>query len=201
MVLIFRLKIIQETLKCQIRWTSRIGNGTPMRNVVNCYFVYLRNRKQSGKPTVPSTTSMHRILAIQRQVRILIFEYNEAFYLLLPVLLLTGECILVVCSYASIRMHENIPMPYYLVLPGLSIFVVMLIMVLFPATSDVYENSSEFLRAVRLIAGKSRYWRKVWHAEKAVKFSMGGLFFAKRSTKTTYLVQCIDATINALLAT
>jgi hypothetical protein len=201
MVLIFGLKIIQETLKCQIRWASRIRNGTPMRNVVNCYLVYLRNRKQSGKRTIPSITPMQRILAIQRQVRILIFESNEAFYLLLPVLLLTGECILVVCSYASIRMHENIPMPFYLVLPGITIFVVMLTMVLFPAASDVYENSSEFLRTVKLIAGRNRYWRRVWHAEKVVKFSMGGLFFAKRSTKTTYLVQCIDATINALLVT
>jgi hypothetical protein len=98
MLLIFGLKIIQETLKCQIRWASRIRNGTPMRNVVNCYLVYLRNRNQCGKQTVPSITPMHRILAIQRQVRILILEFNEAFYSLLPVLLLTGECILVVCS-------------------------------------------------------------------------------------------------------
>jgi hypothetical protein len=130
MVTIFGFKMIKETLNCQIRWTRRIRNGTPMRNDVNCYVVYLQNRKQSGNSTVPLTT-MYRILAIQRQVRILMLEFNEALYFLLPVLILTGECILVVCSYATIRMHETIPLPFNLVLPGISIFVVVIIMVLF----------------------------------------------------------------------
>jgi hypothetical protein len=198
MVTIFGLKMIKETLNCQIRWTRRIRNGMPMRNDVNCYVVYLQNRKQSGNSTVPLKT-MCRIFAIQRQIRILMLQFNEALYFLLPVIILTGECMLVVCSYATIRMHETIPLPFNLVLPGLSIFVVVIIMVLFPSASDIYENSVEFLRAVRLISGRNRYWRKIWRAERPVQLNLGGFCYAKRSTKTTYLVHCVDSTISALL--
>jgi hypothetical protein len=198
MVTIFGLKMIKETLNCQIRWTHRIRNGTPMRNDVNCYVVYLQNRKQSGNSTVPLKT-MYRIFAIQRQIRIFTLQFNEALYFLLPVLILTGECILVVCNYATIRMHETIPLPFYLVLPSHSMFVVMLIMVIVPTASDIYENSSEFLRVVRLISGRNRYWRKIWHTERPVQLNVGGFCYAKRLTKTTYLVHCVDSTISALL--
>jgi hypothetical protein len=198
MVTIIGFKIVKETLSSQNRWTSRIRNGTSMQNVVECYLAYLGSRKQSGNRTVPLTT-MYRILAIQRQVRILMLEFNEAFYFLFPVIFLTGEWILVVCNYATIGMHETIPMPFYLVMPGVSVFVVMIIMFLFPTASDIYESSSEFLRAVRLIAGRNKYWRKIWRAEKPVKLSIGGICFAKRSTKTTYLVHCVDSTVDALL--
>jgi hypothetical protein len=200
MVTIIGLQIVKETLSSQNRWTSRIKDGTPLQNVVKSYLVYLTRNKQSGNRTVPLTT-MHRILAIQRQVRILMLEFNEAFYFLLPILFLTGECILVICNYATIRMHETIPMPFYLVLPGMSMFAFMIIMVICPSASDVYESSLEFLRGVKLLAGRNRYWRKIWRAERPVKLSIGGICFAKRSTKTTYLVHCVDSTIDALLLT
>jgi hypothetical protein len=197
---IFGLKIVNETLRCQNKWTNRIINGRSVKDAAERYFMYVRKRKTSGNRTVP-LISMHSILAIHREVRILILTCNEVIYVLLPVLLLTGEYILVVCIYASIRMRDTIPMPFYLALPCLSCFVLLLIMVLFPTASDIYEDSLAFLKAMRLIPGRNRYWRRAWKAERAISVSMGGLFVAKRSTKSTFLVQCIDNTINALLAT
>jgi hypothetical protein len=201
MVTILGLKIVKETLTSQNRWTKDVS--PIMRSVrgssTDSYSVYyIHNRHTSVSRTVP-LVSMHSIFAVQRQVRIVMQEFNKAYYCLHPVSLLTGQYILVVCNYATIKMQETIPMPFYLVMPGLSVFVVMLLMVLFPVASDVYECSLEFLRAVKLIAGRSRYWRRIWRSERAVKLSIGGFFFAKRSTKTTYLVQCVDATIDAIL--
>jgi hypothetical protein len=201
MAAIFGVKIFKETQSCQNRWASRIlKNVSSVSDAAGSYLAYIRNRKRSSNRTEPFV-SMFEIFSIHRQVRIIMLTVNEAAHILFPVLLFIGESILVVSSYASIRMQDRIPMPFYLILPSLAFFVFLLIMILFPGASDVYEDSLAFLEAMRLVPGRNRYWRKAWKAERAIGISMGGLFVAKQSTKSTFLVQCIDATIDALLAT
>jgi hypothetical protein len=193
MVGIFLIKIYKECSNCQTKWAMNQYNSVSKKNAVNVQVFKI----QQTKNRIP----ILKVLAIQRQNRILLGITNEAYYIFLPFLLLFGEIILVLSNYATIKMYDRIPMPFYLVMPFLSLFVVLLIIALFPTASDIYEDSTQFLRMMRYVVRKNKYWRKVWKAERAVYFQFGCFFFAKRSTKTTFLCQCIDYTINALLAT
>jgi hypothetical protein len=192
MVLILELKIYKETVNCLIKWAMNQHNVVVTKNAAKVRVFKI----QQTKNRIP----IPKVLAIQRQNRILFQITNETYHIFYPYLLLSGLIILVLSNYATIKMHDRIPMPFYLVMPFLSLFVVLLIMALFPAGCDIYEDSTQFLRLMRYVVGKDKYWRKVWKAERAVYFQFG-CFFAKRSTKTTFLCQCIDFTINALCIT
>jgi hypothetical protein len=193
MVLILELKIYKETVNCLIKWAMNQYNVLVKKNAAKVHVFKI----QQSKNRIP----ILKVLVIQRQSRILFQITNEAYHIFYPFLLLNGLIILVLSNFATIKMQDRIPMPFYLVMPFLSLFVVLIIMTLFPAASNIYEDSTQFLRLMRYVVGKDKYWRKVWRAERAVKIQIGGFFFAKRSTKTTFLCLCIDFTINTLLIT
>jgi hypothetical protein len=197
MVAILELKIFKETAKCQGKWALNQCYMVSTKNAAKLHFLKMLNTKFRKLPQI----SILKVLKIQRQSRILFQVTNEAYHFFYPFLLLNGLIILVLSNYATIKMQDRIPMPFYLVMPFLSLFVVLLIMALFPAASDIYEDSEQFLRLMRYVVGRDKYWRKVWRAERAVKIQFGRCFFAKRSTKTTFLCQCIDFTVNTLLIT
>jgi hypothetical protein len=171
--------------RCLLKWTEVRLNSN--------------NNKSSGKRR--QNVTIGSIVMIHRQVRGVLDLVNDSCIYLIPSLLLFGQIILVLTNYATIKMHDSIPMPFYLVMPFLSVFVIAIIATLFPAASDVHEGSLEFLRSVHLIVGRSKYWRKVWRAEQPLRFNVGPFFIIKRSTKTTFFYQCIDFTVTALMLT
>jgi hypothetical protein len=193
LVFILELKIYKETVNCLIKWAMNQYNVVVTKNGAKVHVFKIKQTKNR----IP----IFKVLAIQRQSRILFQITNEAYHIFFPFLLLNGLIILVLSNYATIKMQDRIPMPFYLAMPFLSLFVVLIIMTLFPAASYIYEDSKQFLRLMGYVVGKDKYWRKVWRAERAVKIKFGCFFFAKRSTKTTFLYLCIDFTINALLIT
>jgi hypothetical protein len=141
-----------------------------------------------------------KVLSFQRQSRLITEMANRTYYFFLPSAVLLGESILVITSYATIRMRPYIPMPFYLSIPLLFVCSVIFVIVNFPKASDVYDSSVGFLNSIRFVLGKrSKYMRKVWIAEKPLCIRLGPLFFAKRSTKTTFFQSCMDFTVDALL--
>jgi hypothetical protein len=46
---------------------------------------------------------------------------------------------------------------------------------------------------------RDKYWRKAWRSQPAIRMEFGPLFFAKKSTKTTFLASCVDCIFTALL--
>jgi hypothetical protein len=181
LLLVIGIKVFSDVSSLLLKWTE----------------VRLNN-KSSGKRR---NVTIGSIVMIHRQVRGVLDLINESCIYLIPSLLLFGQIILVLTNYATIKMHDSIPMPFYLVMPFLSVFVIAIIATLFPAASDVHEGSLEFLRSVHLIVGRSKYWRKVWRAEQPLRFNVGPFFIIKRSTKTTFFYQCIDFTVTALMLT
>jgi hypothetical protein len=198
LVLVVSIKIVSDSSDALLKWTELKLNK-------NVQFVNIKKLTNKRKKILPKPSdnrrnvTISRILMIKRQCRAVTELINESCYALFPSLLFFGQSVLVLSNYATIKMHDRIPMPFYLVMPFLSVFIVVLISVLFPAASDVHEGSLEFLRSVHLIVGRSKYWRKVWRAERPLRFNVGGLFRAKRSTKTTFFYQCIDFTVTALM--
>jgi hypothetical protein len=143
-----------------------------------------------------------KVLSIQRQSRLITEMANRTYYFFLPSAVLLGELILVITSYATIRMRPFIPMPFYLSIPLLCVCDVVFGIVFFPKASNVYDSSVGFLNSIRFVLGRrsnNKYSRKVWIAEKPLCIRFGPLFFAKRSTKTTFFQSCMDFTVNALL--
>jgi hypothetical protein len=142
---------------------------------------------------------IQRLIRIHRQIRILIISGNDTFYYLFPILLLSGMLILIASNYGTIKMHDTIVMPFYLVMPMLSFFVVVIIFALFPKASSMHEESSEFLRRTVQIVMRDKETIRVLKSERRLRWCVGPLFYAKRSTKSNYFFCCIDYTVNALL--
>jgi len=73
------------------------------------------------------------------------------YNILTPFLLLCGLTLLVASNYATIRIQQIIPMPYYLLSPLTSIVVTSGIVVLMPPVSNVHEDSIVFIRQMRVL--------------------------------------------------
>jgi hypothetical protein len=160
----------------------------------------LRKREGNNEQNLLiKSASFNEVLLVHRQARIILLLANETHYFSLPILLFFGQSILVLSSYATIKMHDIIPMPFYLGMPCLSVYVVLIIMSLFPSASNIYEESDRFLNLVRGIYMRDKYWRKAWRSQPAIRMEFGPLFFAKKSTKTTFLASCVDCIFDALL--
>jgi hypothetical protein len=195
---VLTVNIVSDTTGFMKKWTDVRLNHDPQFHYQKRAIIK-RNNKTVPEPSKRRNVTIGSIIMIQQQIRIVIELFNESCYYLLPSLLLFGQIMLILGNYATIKMQDTIPMPFYLIMPSVSLIVVVNVAVLFPAASDVYEGSLEFLRSVDLIVGRSKYWRKVWRAERPLRFNFGGYFLAKRSTKTTFFYQCIDFTVTALM--
>jgi len=140
-----------------------------------------------------------KILQLNSQVKLFEQLANNALYYYLPFLLLFGGFILISSNFACVKFHSKMPMPVFVFMPVLSIFVIIIILTLFPAATKVHDDSCRCLHKLGLLAGKQKYFSKRVKAQRPFRFNFGPLFMAKNSTKTTYLACVIDGTINALL--
>jgi hypothetical protein len=145
------------------------------------------------------SASLKTVFLAHRQTRIFLLVLNEAHYFSLPILLQFGQCILVLSSYATIKLSDRIPMPFYLCMPFLALYVIVIIMSLFPYAANIYEESSRFLRLAQGSIKLSRYWRKSWRSETALRVQFGQFFYAKRKTKTTFFSCCLNLTLDSIL--
>jgi len=128
------------------------------------------------------------VIAFQRKFRLTQCVLDEAYYLVLPFLLGFGEAIFILSSYASIKMHSVIEMPFFLVMPILFVFVVLIIIGLFTPAAQMYEMSNKCLtdrnrlRFVQL----NPLLKKQVRAEKPYRVNFGSMFCAKKSTVTLF---------------
>jgi len=98
-------------------------------------------------------------------------------------------------------MYDSIPMPFFLTLPSLSCVLIVLLQATFPLAASVFENSNEsllLLKSLKLV-GTDKIWIRRIKAMRPPRFNFGSLFYAKRSTKTTYFKCWLNDTINALM--
>jgi len=124
---------------------------------------------------------VRKVLYAIKLVRLILPLVVEAFYLILPFLLLFGEVIFVSCNYATVKMYVSVPMPFFLIVPNLSCFVILIVLVLFPSSVSVFENSTEPLTLTKLLktVGTDKTWIQVVRATRPPRFNFGSMFCAK----------------------
>jgi len=164
-----------------------------------------RNKKKTIKLNTQQfrkqVVIIREVLYAIKCVRLVLPLVDDALYLILPFLFLFGEIIFVSCNYATLKMYHSIPMPFFLTLPSLSFVIILLVQILFPFAASVFENSRKslaFLKALKVV-GTNKMWRRVIRATRLPRFNIGSMFYAKRSTKTTYFECWFNHTINALI--
>jgi len=151
---------------------------------------------------------LKRELAITREVlytiklmRLILPLADEAFYVILPFLLLLGEMVFVSCTYATIKMYDSIPMPFFLVLPSLACAQIIFLQIALPFAANVLENSKSsllLLKALKIVH-KDKIWIRTIRATRPPRFNFGSMFYAKQSTKITCFECWLNDTINILL--
>jgi len=163
----------------------------PKKGRVN--LTYKRYKKQ--------VAIIREVLYTIKLFRLVLPLVDEAVFLILPFLLLVGEIVFVSCNYATIKMYDSIPMPFFLILPGFSGVLIFLVQILFPSAASVFENSSkslQLLKSLKIVA-TDKIWIRIIRATRPPRFNFGSMFYAKRSTKTTYFTCWLNDTMNALI--
>jgi hypothetical protein len=199
---IVQLKMYTETTNCLSNWAEfypkALSSNSSAAFIINVAPRLTNSWKSSfGKIMLP----ISKVLSIQRQARILIKLTNDTQFLTVPCLLLFGQSILVLTNYATIRMQDRIPMPFYFGMPCISLFVILIMLTLFPLASGIHEASTHFLLISKSIVGRNKYWRKVWRAERPLSIHIRPFFPATKAVKSAYFFKCFELTANALLIT
>jgi len=141
------------------------------------------------------------VLCTIKLIRLFLPLLDDAFYVIFSFLLFFGDIIFVSCNYATIKLYDSIPMPFFLTLPGLSCVLIIWLQATFPLAASVFENSKEsllLLKSVKIV-GTDRVLIRTIRAVRPPRFNFGSMFYAKRSTKTTYFECWLNDTINALI--
>jgi len=124
---------------------------------------------------------------------------DETYFYIMPVLLSIGGCILITCNFACIRMSGTVDFILSFSFAGISCSILFLIVVLLPLADSVYENCVAFkLQMMSLTRRHTLFSRKV-RSLRPCRVGFGPLFFAKKSTKCSYIDICFQNTANALL--
>jgi hypothetical protein len=135
---------------------------------------------------------------LHTELSLLCSSASELFSFLLPFLLLLGVFLIVIADYGTLKMYSMIEMPWFLGLPGLSFIVKIIIAVLFPQATKIYEKADQFRLGLYYIT-RTKHDKRIAWALRPARIHFGSLFFAKKSTKSTYFKTIFDATINSLL--
>jgi len=91
-----------------------------------------------------------KILQLNSQFKLFEQLANNALYYYLPFLLRFEGMILIFSNFACVKFHSIMPIPVFLSMPVLSIFVVIIILTLFPAATKVFKLWASLLNIVLL---------------------------------------------------
>jgi len=124
---------------------------------------------------------------------------QDTYFYLLPLVLSLGAFILVICNFFCIRMYGTVDGLITIGFAGISVFTLMLIIIVFPLMESVHENSVAFKFNMRSITRTHKLFKRKFASLRPCKTDIGGLFFARKSTKCNYIDICFQNTANALL--
>jgi hypothetical protein len=150
-------------------------------------------------------------LLLRKQMTSVFLIHNEIYLLcdfasrtlnyLLVFLLLIGILLCAVCDYATVRFFSgSTELPWFVesLLFILSLVIKIIIAVLFPQASGVFESSTISRRGLKSVV-LTKYESRKLRAIRDARISFGSLFHAKKSTKCCYFRTIFDATVNAVL--
>jgi hypothetical protein len=142
--------------------------------------------------------SASQALKIHQEINILVQIASDAYYIVLPFLLLLGLTILVVCNYGTIQFHHQIPFLVYCSMPAMSVFVTGVILTFYGPAALVHEDSKEVLRYFNTIK-QGKHWSKTVKSVRSIRCSFASMFYASIETEVMFYWKVVDCTITSLL--
>jgi hypothetical protein len=142
--------------------------------------------------------SASQALQIHQEINILVQIASDAFYVVLPFLLLLGLTILVVCNYGTIQFHHQIPFLAYCSMPAMSVFVTGVIITFYGPAALIHEDSKEVLRHFNTIK-KGKHWSKTVKSVRSIRYGFASMFYASIETEVMFYWKVVDCTITSLL--
>jgi len=124
---------------------------------------------------------------------------EDTYFYLRPLVLSIGAFILVICNFACVRMYGTVDGLITIGFAGISLNILMLIKIVFPLAESVYENSVAFKFNMRSITRNHKLFNRKFISLRPCRTDFGRLFFAKKSTKCSYIDICFQNTVNTLL--
>jgi hypothetical protein len=144
---------------------------------------------------------MTSVFLIHNEIYLLCDFASQTLNYLLLFLLLIGILLCAVCDYATVRFFSgSTELPWFVetLLFILSLVIKIIIAVLFPQASGVFESSRISRRGLKSVV-LTKYESRKLRAIRDARISFGSLFHAKKSTKCCYFRTIFDATVNAVL--
>jgi len=124
---------------------------------------------------------------------------EDTYFYLKPLVISIGAFLLVICNFACVRMYETVDGLITFCFAGISFNILMLIKIVFPLADSIYENSVAFKFNMRSITRTHKLFNRKFISLRPCRTDFGKLFFAKKSTKCSYIDICFQNTVNALL--
>jgi len=96
---------------------------------------------------------------------------------------------LVSSNYATIKMYDSIPLPFFLTIPLMSFVICVIFQIMFPYAAKVYDNSSKslfLLKSLKIVATE-KLWLKTIKATRPPRFKVGSMFFCRAVYKKNLL--------------
>jgi len=124
---------------------------------------------------------------------------EDTYFYLRPLVLSIGAFILVICNFAFIRMYGTVDGIITFGFAGISFFILMLGLIVFPLMESIQENSVAFKLNMRSITRRHKLFNRKFASLRPCRTHFGRFFFVKKSTKCSYIDICFQNTVNALL--
>jgi hypothetical protein len=162
-----------------------------------CILTETLNILRNIKPCNLPVQRLKSVIRLHTELSLICSAIGEVLSFL-PFLLLLGVFLIVIGDYGTLKMYSIIEMPWFLGFPGLSLIVKIIIAVLLPQATKIYETADQFRLGLYYIT-RTKHDKRIARSFRPARINFGSLFFAKKSTKSAYFKTIFDATINSLL--
>lgn len=120
-------------------------------------------------------------------------------------LMLMGLLVFVFANFATLRFYRFLPFAVFTFFPSISAMVGLVVNLTLPYTHEIFENSIEFGRILRVSMGNGevKYFKRKISSVRAVRWYAGingnNIFCLNRETKVQYFQNVVNYTITLLL--
>jgi len=142
---------------------------------------------------------LNMVLKVYRKIQIISVIMQDTYMYFYAATIGSGAIVLVMCNYACVRMYGTLNFSLVILFLCVSFFIFVFMLTVFPVFDSFYETSLVFLRHMRSLSGKQKILKRQVESYRPCRIVMCPLFFAKKSTKCSYVDNCFQFTANALL--
>ena len=118
----------------------------------------------------------------------------------MPFIFLALFFVNILSDYATIRLYNEVKMPFFLAFPLSSMATMFMVIDTFPTSYRVYEASQKLIAKVKESKETSIYASKFMKSCKPLGVNVGSFFFIKQKTLMTFIGIVLENAIMMLLS-